>query len=275
MRIAGGVPKVRQSDRGPQFIANFWKYLWKALGTKVALSAPYHPESNSLIERQKAVFIESLRAYVSALQDDWDDHHLVPYEFAYNASVNPSTGESPFFLNHGRNPNLPVARLHPTPSPAVDDFVLQLQNRITAARDHIRMTQGLNADRRAHKLNPVTPQVGDLVLLNTEHYNLMLPSQKLAPKWVGPLRVEEVRGPNTVRVQVPLASHESSLSKTWLTSSYMCLGHQTSAQPMSLTDLCSWTEKKSMKSRKSPHTEVVVAERSTWSTLGFMRARGR
>eukprot|EP00961_Rhodomonas_salina_P287388 3882957-Rhodomonas_salina.1 len=49
------------------------------------------------------------------------------------------------------------------------------------------MTQGLNADRRAHKLNPVTPQVGDLVLLNTVHYNLMLPSQKLAPKWVRPL----------------------------------------------------------------------------------------
>eukprot|EP00961_Rhodomonas_salina_P238679 3225369-Rhodomonas_salina.1 len=30
----------------------------------------------------------------------------------------------------------------------------------------------------------------------------MLPSQKLAPKWIGPLRVEEVRGPNTVHVQV-------------------------------------------------------------------------
>eukprot|EP00961_Rhodomonas_salina_P170352 2296443-Rhodomonas_salina.1 len=41
----------------------------------------------------------------------------------------------------------------------------------------------LTLDRRAHRLNPVTPQVGDLVLLNTEHYNLMLPSQKLAPKW--------------------------------------------------------------------------------------------
>eukprot|EP00961_Rhodomonas_salina_P125385 1689117-Rhodomonas_salina.2 len=65
------------------------------------------------------------------------------------------------------------------------------------------MTQGLNADRLAHKLNQVTPQVGDLVLLNTEHYNLMLQSQKLAPKWIGPLQVEEVRGPNTVRVQVP------------------------------------------------------------------------
>eukprot|EP00961_Rhodomonas_salina_P168985 2276894-Rhodomonas_salina.1 len=64
------------------------------------------------------------------------------------------------------------------------------------------MTQGLNADRWAHKLNPVTPQVGDLVLLNTEHYNLMLQSQKLAPKWVGPLQVEEVHGPNTVHIQV-------------------------------------------------------------------------
>eukprot|EP00961_Rhodomonas_salina_P162134 2184049-Rhodomonas_salina.1 len=41
------------------------------------------------------------------------------------------------------------------------------------------------------------------MLLNTEHYNLKLPSQKLAPKWIGPLRVEKVRGPNTVRVQVP------------------------------------------------------------------------
>eukprot|EP00961_Rhodomonas_salina_P194225 2622642-Rhodomonas_salina.1 len=74
MRIAGGVPKVIQSDHGPQFIANFWKYLWKALGTNVALSAPYHPESNSLIELQNAVFIQTLRAYVSALRDDWDDH---------------------------------------------------------------------------------------------------------------------------------------------------------------------------------------------------------
>eukprot|EP00961_Rhodomonas_salina_P143302 1928461-Rhodomonas_salina.1 len=94
---------------------------------------------------------------MSALQDDWDDH-LVPYEFAYNASVNPSTGESLFFLNHGQNPNLPVALLQSTPSPAVENFVLQLQNQIVAARNHIRMTQGLNADLLAHKLNLVMPQ---------------------------------------------------------------------------------------------------------------------
>jgi hypothetical protein len=168
----------------------------------VALFAPYHPESNALIERQNKSFLENLKSYVGTLHDDWDEH-LISYEFAYNASVNPSTGECPFFLTHGRHPVLPVAIKHPTPSPAVDDFVLQLQNRIAAARDHIRLTQAVNADTRSKKLRPVQFKVGDKVLLSTEHYNLMLPSQKLAPRWIGPLTIEQIRGPNTVRIEVP------------------------------------------------------------------------
>ena len=202
MKVVGGIPRSVGSDRGPQFISHFWKYLWKALGTVVVLSAPYHPQSNSMIERQNKTFIENLRCFINALQDDWDEH-LVPYEFAYNASVNPSTGESPFFLNHGRYPTMPVAVVHPTPSPAVDDFVMMLQNRIAAARDHIRRTQARSADRRSAKLRPFEFKVGDKVLLNTEHYNLQLPSQKLAPRYLGPLTVLEIRGPNTVRIEVP------------------------------------------------------------------------
>ncbi len=62
-------------------------------------------------------------------------------------------------------------------------------------------------------LSPSTPEgktkgkplkVGDLVLLSTEHYNLQLPSHKLAPKWLGPLKVLEIRGPNTVLMEIPL-----------------------------------------------------------------------
>ena len=36
-----------------------------------------------------------------------------------------------------------------------------------------------------------------------EPYNLQLPSQKLAPRWLGPLKVLEVRRPNTVQVEIP------------------------------------------------------------------------
>ncbi len=52
-------------------------------------------------------------------------------------------------------------------------------------------------------MRPSKLKVGDLVLLCTEHSNLQLPIQKLAPKWLGPLKVLELRGPNTVRVEIP------------------------------------------------------------------------
>jgi hypothetical protein len=72
-----------------------------------------------------------------------------------------------------------------------------------AARDHLKLTQGQAADRRQKHLKPTNFNVGDLVLLNTEHYNLQLPSQKLGPRWIGPLKVLQIRGPNTVLIEVP------------------------------------------------------------------------
>eukprot|EP00961_Rhodomonas_salina_P050224 674615-Rhodomonas_salina.1 len=78
-----------------------------------------------------------------------------------------------------------------------------LQNRIAAARDHICLTQGQEANLLSAKLRTVEFKVGDKVLLNTEHYNLQLLSQKLAPRYLGPLTVLEIRGPNTVRIEVP------------------------------------------------------------------------
>ena len=197
-----GLPKVINSDRGPQFVSHFWQYLWKALGTKVALSAPYHPNSNPYVERQNKTLLENLRSFVNARQDDWEEN-IPPYEFAYNNSFNPNLGDTPFFLSHGRRPTLPIAVSSSTRSPAVDDFIQNLQNRIIAARDHLKLMQGQAADRRQDHLQPVTFEAGDLVLLNTENYNLQLPSEKLSPKWLGPLKVLQIRGPNTVLIEVP------------------------------------------------------------------------
>lgn len=139
---------------------------------------------------------------MNARQDDWDEC-LILYEFAYNCSVNPSTGETPFYLNHGRHPRLPVSQYETTNSPAVDDFVTHLHNVISEARDHIMRHQGTAADRRMSDFEVPNFQVGDEVLLNTAHYNLQLPSKKLAPRWIGPLKVLQLRGPNTVLIEVP------------------------------------------------------------------------
>ena len=45
-------------------------------------------------------------------------------------------------------------------------------------------------------------KVGDLVLLKTENYDLKLPSQKLAPRWLGPFRILEFRTPTTVKLEL-------------------------------------------------------------------------
>eukprot|EP00961_Rhodomonas_salina_P017377 233741-Rhodomonas_salina.1 len=100
---------------------------------------------------------------------------------------------------------MPVARLHKTPSPAAEDFTMNLQNRIAMARDHISLMQGNRADTNADSVQPANYKVGDKVLLCTEHYNLRLPSEKLAPLWLGSFKLQilEIRGPNTVGIEVP------------------------------------------------------------------------
>ena len=47
-----------------------------------------------------------LRHYVSANQDDWDEH-LTACEIAVNNSVQVSTQFSPFYLNYGEHPTFP------------------------------------------------------------------------------------------------------------------------------------------------------------------------
>jgi hypothetical protein len=68
-----------------------------------------------------------------------------------------------------------------------------------------QLAQETRAKHLEQKMRSLKLKVGDLVLLCTEHYNLQLPSQKLATKWLGPLKVE-LRGPNTVLVE----THPSS-----------------------------------------------------------------
>ena len=212
-----GLPISINSDRGPQFMANFWKHLWKGLKTQMKFSSPYHPESNSLVERQNQTFEENLRTFINAAQDDWDEQ-LIYYEFAYNNSINPSTGETPFFLNYGQHPTTPVGHVYDNPSPAAQDFIKNLENSLQSAADHIKQNQARAADRNTSKFQECNFKANDLVLLNTTNYNLKLPSAKLAPRWIGPLRIIQVRGPNTVILELPprLRKIEAIQNVKWL-----------------------------------------------------------
>ena len=53
--------------------------------------------------------VEMIRKYLEKAFSRWEDA-LGPVAFAYRNSVLSSTNETPYFLNHGRDPVLPVDR---------------------------------------------------------------------------------------------------------------------------------------------------------------------
>ncbi|MBW0488498.1 hypothetical protein O181_028213 [Austropuccinia psidii MF-1] len=46
-----GVPKIIISDMEPKFMSEFWTNLYDMLGTKLAFSPAYHPQTDVLAER--------------------------------------------------------------------------------------------------------------------------------------------------------------------------------------------------------------------------------
>ena len=80
-----GVPKTIISDRGTQFVSRFWEHLQQALGTQLAFSTAYHPQTDGQTERVNQVLEDMLRACVLTYGTSWEDS--LPYaEFAYNNS---------------------------------------------------------------------------------------------------------------------------------------------------------------------------------------------
>jgi transposase InsO family protein len=98
-----GLPRSVVSDRGPQFVTEFTRKLYKLLGIKLATSTAYHPQTDGQTERVNQEMEQFLRIFVNERQDDWDE--LLPLgEFAYNNHIHSSTQQTPFMVDTGRHP---------------------------------------------------------------------------------------------------------------------------------------------------------------------------
>ena len=78
-----GLPDSIVSDRGPQFVADFWRYLCTSLGIATRLSTALHQQTDGQTGRINASMEEYLRAYVNYLKDDCVQY-LSLAEFAAN-----------------------------------------------------------------------------------------------------------------------------------------------------------------------------------------------
>ena len=95
-----GLPKSIISDMDTRFTRNFWRTLWKKLGTKINFSSAYHPQSNGQTEVVNKSLGNLLRSLVGDRPKQWD-HALAQDEFSYNDSPNRSTEKISFEIVYG------------------------------------------------------------------------------------------------------------------------------------------------------------------------------
>ena len=98
-----GLPKSIVSNRDTKFIGNFWRTLWKKLGTSLSVILAYHPQMDGQTEVVNRSLGDLLRSLVTEHHSQWD--HILPQaEFVYNDFLNRKTGQSPFQIVYGMQP---------------------------------------------------------------------------------------------------------------------------------------------------------------------------
>lgn len=210
-----GVPSSIVSDRDPRFTSHFWRALWKKLGTKLAMSTAYHPQSDGQTERANRTLEDMLRAFVHHRHDDWDEH-LDTAEFAVNNSVQASTGFTPFQLVYGTHVPTALSVSLPASSsnnPTADEFLRTRQEALETAKKNLLAAQKKQAHYANKHRKQVTFAVGDKVLLSTANLNNEHRAAKLLPRFVGPFPI--VRVVNDVSYELSLPPSMSRLHPTF------------------------------------------------------------
>ncbi|MBW0584944.1 hypothetical protein O181_124659 [Austropuccinia psidii MF-1] len=128
-----GVPKIIISDRNPKLKSEFWTKLYDMLGTKLAFSTAYHPQTDGLAERMIQTMEDIIRRFC-AYTMKYIDHEgytknwvtlLQEVQLAYRTSQHSTTGKSPSLVEKGWNPLFSVDHLKKnilTINPTAKDF---------------------------------------------------------------------------------------------------------------------------------------------------------
>jgi reverse transcriptase-like protein/integrase-like protein len=207
-----GCPDNIVSDRGTQFVSEFWTHLSERLGIALRPSSAFHPETDGQTERVNASVEQYLRAFMSFHQDDWVDW-LPLAEFAANNVISETTNVSPFFANYGFHPRLGIEPSSPCPPNLSAAQKAQFYRANVVANRFERILDLLKAlakqsqqryedNANAHREDAPKFRVGDQVYVDTRNMKTNRPMKKGDDKWTGPYKVLEVY-PRACRVQLP------------------------------------------------------------------------
>jgi hypothetical protein len=190
------MPTTIVSDRDAKFTSRFWKELSRLLDVHLAMLIAFHPQTDGQTEHANRILITMLCNFVDQQQSNWDLLFSAA-EFAINNAINSLTGVSPFYLNSGSHPNMPMSLLTPAPgpNPSVNEFIQSQSEALILAKESLGIAQDRQAAYKDVHRQDHNFKVGDQVLLNLENITLSLDqtrsSQKLLVHFAGPHTIVE------------------------------------------------------------------------------------
>ncbi|GBG63035.1 hypothetical protein CBR_g34734 [Chara braunii] len=193
------VPEDIVSDRDTRFMSAFWTALMQKSGTTMKPSSARHPQTDGQTERAHQTAQMMLRTLIRLDQKDWVDR-LPDIEFAYNISVHPAIGVTPFELHHGGRKgrifaDLLLPRLADIDAACSPASVRKYRELLTQARANMQKAQVRMQQQANRRRVPCPIRAGDLVWVSAEECALEQDvSRKLLPKWFGPWSVTAAAG---------------------------------------------------------------------------------
>lgn len=200
-----GVPDRIISDRDRRFVSSFWSTLMRLAGTKVALTAAYHPQANGQAERTNRTVETIIRILCIETSLGWLS--LLPHvELVHNSTPCLSTGFSPFSLLYAHSPRLFGDKALPLlDNIAADAETLadDLRERRALASSAMTRAQSLQKKHFDARHSPLIFVPGDWALF--VYSSTLRRPHKLAPTG-SVVQILEAVSPVAYRIRVPEGS---------------------------------------------------------------------
>src|SRR6202522_1204988 len=199
-----GLPGKMLSDRGPQFVAEFTRELYRLLGINLAATTAYPPQGDGQTERVNQEVEQYLRIFINQRQDNWDK--LLPFaEFQYNNHIHSATLQVLFLLDTGRVPRM---GFEPGQRRSHLENVNEFKDRMKEAMDEAKAALTKSKDNMAkyydRKHTPAPKyQPGDKVYLDASDIQTTRPSKKLSHRRLGLFEIVKKVGKGAYRLKLP------------------------------------------------------------------------
>ena len=157
-----GMSKEIISDRGPQFVSNYFTELHHLFSVHLSPSTAFHQQTNGSAERSIKTIAQVLQAYVNSKQTNWVSQ-LWRAAYAYNNSVTDTYKVTPIEVCQGPVTNL--YQYHQSKSDTVNSYLKMLGLGQDIFCEYLVTARYKQIEHASMRRNEnVTFKVGDLVI---------------------------------------------------------------------------------------------------------------